>query len=109
MKVVFGKSIWFCTLALKNNDESMIASDGSPASLDAVNEYCRLSASNPHEVTILTVDDVQPYGVLNEEMRQSVETIAKANRCRSVCGIGVGTQKARTFCELRRAFWPCCQ
>lgn len=55
----------------------LIASDGSPASLDAVNEYCRLSASNPHEITILTIDDVQPYGVLNEEMRQSVERLQK--------------------------------
>ncbi|MCU0712539.1 MAG: universal stress protein [Pirellula sp.] len=55
----------------------LVASDGSPASLDAVNEYCRLSASNPHEITILTVDDVQPYGVLNEEMRRNVETLQK--------------------------------
>lgn len=55
----------------------LIASDGSPSSLDAVKEYCRLSASNPHEITILTVDDVQPYGVLNDEMRQSVEKLQK--------------------------------
>jgi nucleotide-binding universal stress UspA family protein len=53
----------------------LIATDGSPSSLDAVNEYCRLSASNPHEITVLIVDDVQPYGVLNEEMRLSVEKL----------------------------------
>ncbi|MFN7876461.1 MAG: universal stress protein [Pirellula sp.] len=53
----------------------LIATDGSPASLDAVNEYCRLSASIPHDITVLIVDDVQPYGILNKEMRQSVEKL----------------------------------
>lgn len=68
----------FAGMAKENQGmKVLVTSDGSPASLDAVREYCRLSANEPHDITVLTVDDVQPYGVLNRKMRQQVESLQK--------------------------------
>lgn len=71
----------------------LIATDGSPSSLDAVNEYCRLSASNPHEITVLIVDDVQPYGVLNKEMRLNVEKLQNQVATEAFAGAEAALEK----------------
>jgi nucleotide-binding universal stress UspA family protein len=56
----------------------LIASDGSTSALHAADAYCRLSASTPHELTVITVDEVQPFGFLNDEMRRQRAALQKA-------------------------------
>jgi nucleotide-binding universal stress UspA family protein len=61
----------------------LIASDGSASSLNATATFCRLSAPVPHNLTIMTVDEVTPFGFLDEEMRRQVTAMqsAQANEC----------------------------